>query len=88
MKFFKVRAISIFFNPEPTREFRMRYFTVMYFLENHKIIYINFMHNSTNVPNACRLPSRIQLDEKTIDALPTGVPTDYSNKSGVVIEIK
>ena len=87
MKFYKVRAISILFSAEPAREFTVRYFTVMYFLENSKVIYMNYMQNAQNLKTGCRLPKKIHLDETTVENLPTGVPTNFSNTPGVSIEI-
>ena len=87
MKFYKVRAISILFSAEPAREFTVRYFTVMYFLENSKVIYMNYIQNEKNLQNGCRLPTRMRLEEEIVENLPTGVPTNFSNRP-VTIEIK
>ena len=77
MKSFRVKGISVYFSTEPSREFTIRYFTVMYILHGGKIISRNYYHTEKNITTILQVPSSLEMDEDFVNSVPFGIPTPY-----------
>jgi len=78
MKTFRVAGVNIYFSVAPSREFSIRYFTVIYQLPGRKFIMRNYHHNERNFITALKTPESMEIEEHFVNALPIGIPMQYT----------